>query len=80
MKMLEQRVKLDITFVHKIVRVGFCWYFIHNWRIVNCFFRQMNKCRDGTPKIHLGIYLDGSSLMIFYSLFIKNVDISFTLL
>ena len=28
MKMLEQRVKLDISFIHKIVRVGFYWYLI----------------------------------------------------
>ena len=49
MKMPEQRVKLDISLVHKIVRAGFYRYLIHNSGIVNCSFCQMDKCRDGPP-------------------------------
>lgn len=64
MKMLEQRAKLDISFVHRIVRVGFYRYFIYNLGIVNCSFCQMNKCRDGPPKIHQGMHLGCSSLMM----------------
>ena len=64
MKMPEQRVKLNISFVHKIIRVGFYRYLIHNFGIVDCSFCQMNKCRDGTPKIHQGMHLDCSSLMM----------------
>ena len=64
MKMPEQRVKLDISFVHKIVRVGFYRYLIHNSGIVNSAFCQMDKCRDGSPKIHQGMHLDCSSLMM----------------
>ena len=63
MKMLEQRVKLE-SFVHKIVRVGFYRYLVHNFGIVNCSFCQMNKCRDGTPKIHQGMHLDRSFPMV----------------
>lgn len=47
MKIREQRVKLDISFVHKIVRFGFYRYLIQNFGIVNCPFCQMNKCWDG---------------------------------
>lgn len=46
MKMREQKVKLNISFVHKIVRVGFYRYLILNFGIVNCPFCQMNKCWD----------------------------------
>ena len=63
MKMLEQRVKLDIPFVHKIIRVGFYKYLIHNFGNVNCSFCQMNKCLDGIPKIHQGMHLDCSLMM-----------------
>ena len=35
MKMLVQGVKLDISFVHKIVGVCFYRYLIHNFGIVN---------------------------------------------
>lgn len=64
MKMLVQGVKFDISFVHKIVRVGFYRHLIHNSGIVNRSFCQMNKCRDGTPKIHQGMHLDCSYLMM----------------
>ena len=46
MKMREQKVKLNISFGHKIVRVGFYRYLILNFGIVNCPFCQMNKCWD----------------------------------
>ena len=64
MKMPEQRVKLNISFVHKIVRVGFYRYLIHNLGIVNCSFCQMNKCRNRTSKIHQGMHLDCSFPMM----------------
>lgn len=35
MKILEQRVKLDISLVHKIIKIGFYRYLIHNLGIVN---------------------------------------------
>lgn len=35
MKILEQRVKLNISLVHKIIKVGFYRYLIHNFGIVN---------------------------------------------
>ena len=85
MKMPKQRVKLDISFVHKIVRVGIYRYLIHNFGIENCSFSQKDKCRDLTPKIHQGMLLDCSSLMMklspwtklliqFYSATVKGID------
>lgn len=64
MKMLIQGVKLDISSVHKIVGVSFYRYLIHNSGIVNCSFCQMDKCRDGSPKIHQSMHFDRSSLMM----------------
>lgn len=64
MKMLVQRVKLDISSVHKIAGVTFYRNLIHNSGIVNRSFCQMDKCQDGAPKIHQGMHLDCSSLMM----------------
>lgn len=72
MKMLIQRGKLDISYVHKIVRDSFYQYLIYNSGIVNRSFCQMDKCRDGALKIHQGMHLDYSSLMMKLSLWTKR--------
>ena len=61
MKMLAQRVKLDISFVHKIVRGGLYRYLIQYFGIMNYVISQMNK-RSGA--IYLGMQYDCSFLMM----------------
>lgn len=63
MKMPEQKAKLDISFIHKIVRVGFYRYLIHNFGIVNRSFCQMNKC-FGMGPLCQGMHFDCFSLMM----------------
>ena len=76
MKMLVQRVKLDMSFVHKIAGVSFYLHLTHNSGIVNRSFCQMDKCRDGAPKIHQGMHLDCSSLMMKLSPWTKLIAVN----
>ena len=56
MKVLIERIKLYIAFIHKIVGICHDRYFIHNLGIMNRGLCKADKYRNGSFQVHQGVH------------------------
>lgn len=64
MKVLIERIKLHVAFIHKIVGVCHNRYFIHNLGIMNRGLCKADKYRNGAFQVHQGMHLETSFAMM----------------
>ena len=60
MKVLVERVKFHISFVHEVIRVGLDGYLFHNLGIVDRRLCKTDKGWDGTVQINHRMHLDSA--------------------
>lgn len=64
MKVLIERLKLHVAFIHKIVGVCHNRYFIHNLGIMNRGLCKADKYKNGAFQVHQGMHLETSFAMV----------------
>lgn len=57
-KVLMQRIKLDISFVHKIISVWFDRDIVQNLGVMNGTFCETDKCWDGASEVHKSMHFE----------------------
>ena len=64
MKVAEQLFKIHVPLIHEIVIARLHGYKTHGFRIMDCSFRQVNKCGNCSPQIQQGMHLYTAFIMM----------------
>ncbi len=64
MKVAEQLLEIHMSLIHEVVIARLHGYEAHSFGVMDCSFRQINKCGNRSPQIQQGMHLYTTFIMM----------------